>query len=124
MAKCIVCDQPLPHGQVHPSIFGYTEGTVPEADNLYEIGDGTERMLSYTRILFHALFCVWHYETESNGKLEYESVEPLTELGQDLCEELDRRFKQLNKAGKIWQERVHEAVLPTEGPPPPITPKK
>ena len=124
MGKCIICDQPLPHGQSHPNLFGYTKGNIPEADNLYGAGDAAERMLSYTRVIFHALFCVWHYETESTGKLQYESVEPLTELGQDLCEEIDQRVKRLHNAGKIWQDRFHETVLPTEGPPPPPPDKK
>jgi hypothetical protein len=107
MATCMTCNQPLPEGQKPPGYFGHhPRDPIPAADNVREHSDEVSRLVTYTQAVFYALFCTWHYEKEAYGEMRYASVEPLTGLGQALCEEIDRRIGHLDRAGKLWQARA------------------
>ena len=79
------------------------------ADDIPALEDDLTELAKYTGAVFHALFCCWYYDSQSNHTgMTYESIEPLTGLGEALCEEITRAGWRLRRAGEIWQERVEQ----------------
>ena len=122
---CPACDHPLTEEQAKECrVFGVDKGhDLPEADDLMGFLDIHATLTSCARALFHAIFCVWYYEKDAYADgMMHESVTPLTGLGMDLCEEIDRAGARIYKAGRLWEERAEAAAQ--EEPPPPHTTRK
>jgi hypothetical protein len=96
---CETCDRPWPEGTPHPGTFArFPNEDPPAPDDLDTLITEQSRLSDFARVTFHAIFCVWHYEHEALSGMEYESVEPLTCLGQQLCREIGRYESQINRA--------------------------
>jgi hypothetical protein len=105
-----------PHGQKPPGYFGhYPREPIPAADDVREHSEEITRLVTYAKAVFYALWCAWYYEHETyDDGMKYDSVERLTSLGRDLCEEIDRRIGHLDRAGKLWEERAQARKGRTE----------
>jgi hypothetical protein len=105
MKHCETCDRPWPEGKQHPGVFArFPHEDVPDHEDIGTLITELSRLRSLCRVTFHAIFCVWHFENENLSEMEWESVEPLTLLGQQLCREIARYEIRINRVALIAED--------------------
>jgi hypothetical protein len=98
-STCETCDQPWPEGKHYLGTFArFPFEDPPDQDDIGALITEQGRLTDFARVTFHAIFCVWQYEHEALSGMEWESVEPLTTLGQQLCREIDRYATRIDQA--------------------------
>ncbi len=105
---CPTGEHPSPAACHHPGYFGREDGQAPvPADAFEERDEEAYRLMTYGKAIFHAIWCTWHYEHEVDDRgMQHEKIEPLTALGQSLCDEAKRRLGDMGRAARVWQERA------------------
>lgn len=97
--NCITCQRPVTE---HPRYFAQSHSTPPASDDLQGLYDDLIHILRYTSSLFQ-LMAGLH---ESPPHVQHgRTVENLGQLGQDLCEEAERRARRLLEAAAHRQAR-------------------
>lgn len=108
MKHCETCDRPWPEGKKHPGTFArFPSEDLPDNEDIDTLITEQSRLTSFAGVVFHAIFCVWHYEWEAHDTgMEYESIEPLTLLGQQLCREIARYETRINHAALVAEDQA------------------
>ncbi len=102
--NCITCNRPV---SAHPRYFAQSHKEPPAADDVQGHYDDLLRILGHTAALFQALTTL----TGQQGHTQLvEVLGHLGLLGQDLCEEAERRAKRLFEAGERWRHCVADGI--------------
>jgi hypothetical protein len=98
---CDTCNQPWPEGKQYLGTFArFPVEDPPDQDDIDTLITEQSRLSSFARATFHAIFCVWHYEDQALSGMQWESVESLTTLGQQLCQEIARYETRIDQAAR------------------------